>query len=111
MLIAARQLLQLDGIDIAADLEEVHYVHILFDRHEVVNSNGAPTESLYAGTQALRSVGPAAREEIFALFPELREGDVAPEPVRPLPSGRRSRNLAWRHLQQGRSVLCEGQHS
>lgn len=106
VLIAARQLLQLDWIDVATDLDEVHYVHILFDRHEVVNSNGAPTESLYAGTQALRSVGPAAREEIFALFPELREGGVAPEPVRPLPSGRRSRKLAVRHLQQGRSVLC-----
>ena len=99
-------MLQLDGIDVATDLDEVLYVHILFDSHEVVNSNGAPTESLYPGAQALRSVGPAARDEIFALFPQLRDAEFTPRPVRPLPSGRRSRKLAVRHLQQGRSVLC-----
>ena len=41
--------------------------------HEVVFSNGAPTESLYIGSQALKTLTPEAREEIFALFPELSE--------------------------------------
>src|SRR5690606_24870473 len=73
VLVAARQLLLLDGIDIATDLTEVEYFHMLFDRHEVVISNGALTESLYTGAQALQAVGKAARDEIFTLFPQLGE--------------------------------------
>ncbi|GLK65425.1 Hint domain-containing protein [Paracoccus kondratievae] len=105
VLVAAKQLLQLDGIDIATDLEEVEYFHMLFDRHEVVNSNGALTESLYTGPQALLSVGEAAREEIFTLFPQLLEEGFEPEPARPLPSGRRARKLAVRHLQNRRPLV------
>ncbi|KRW97185.1 hypothetical protein AQY21_05000 [Paracoccus sp. MKU1] len=72
VLVAAKQLLALDGIEIAEDLSEVEYYHILFDHHEIVFSNGAETESLYTGAEALRVVGPAAAQEILALFPELR---------------------------------------
>lgn len=104
VLIAAKQLLQLDGVDIADDLPEVEYFHFLLDGHEVVTSNGAPTESLFTGSQALKAVGAAAREEIFTLFPELRDADYQPTPARPLPSGRMARKLAIRHLQNRRPV-------
>lgn len=105
VLVAAKQLLQLDGIDIAEDITGVEYFHMLFDRHEVVISNGAPTESLYTGAEALNVLGAAAREEIFAIFPELL-GD-APEiiPARHLPSGRMARKLAVRHLENQRSLI------
>ncbi|WP_227493379.1 Hint domain-containing protein [Paracoccus kondratievae] len=106
VLVAAKQLLQLDGVDIATDLAEVEYFHILFERHEVVNSNGALTESLYTGPQALRSVGKAAREEIFALFPQLSDADFVPEPARMLPSGRKARKLTVRHRQHHRPMVC-----
>ena len=45
VLAAAKQLCQLDGIDIALDIGAVTYVHFLFDAHQVVFSNGAETES------------------------------------------------------------------
>ncbi|SMG55913.1 MULTISPECIES: Hint domain-containing protein [unclassified Paracoccus (in: a-proteobacteria)] len=106
VLVAARQLLLLDGIDIATDLTEVEYFHMLFDRHEVVISNGALTESLYTGAQALQAVGKAARDEIFTLFPQLGEQGFEPAPARPLPSGRRARKLANRHLQNHRPMMC-----
>lgn len=106
VLVAAKQLLQLDGIDIATDVAEVEYYHFLFDNHEVVNSNGAATESLLTGTEALRSVGPAAREEIYTLFPELRDADFAPMPARLIPAGRRSRKLAVRHAQRPGALVC-----
>ncbi|WP_233253108.1 Hint domain-containing protein [Paracoccus binzhouensis] len=106
VLVAAKQLLQVEGVDIATDVESVEYFHFLFDRHEVVNSNGAATESLYTGAQALRTVGPAAREEIFTLFPELREKEFVPAPARPLPSGRKARKLAVRHVQHHRAMVC-----
>lgn len=105
VLVAAKQLLQLDGIEIADDLETVDYFHILFDRHEVVYSNGAETESLYTGPQALAGVGKAAREEIFALFPTLAETEDEPQAARLLPSGRQARKLAVRHLQHGKSLV------
>jgi hypothetical protein len=105
VLVAAKQLLMLDGIDIAEDMESVEYFHLLFDRHEVVISNGAETESLYTGPEALKSVGKAAQEEIFTLFPELKERDYVANAARTLVSGRMGRKLAMRHLQNGKSLV------
>ncbi len=107
VLVAAKQLLQIDGIDVAHDLESVEYFHILFDRHEIVLSEGAETESLYTGTEALKSVGASAREEIFAIFPELRERaeDEQPAGARLLASGRTGRKLAVRHAQHHKPLV------
>ena len=105
VLVAAKQLVLLDGIDVAEDLAEIEYFHLLFDRHEVVISNGAETESLYTGPQALRSVGPAARQEILDLFPQLLDEAFVVEAARPLSSGRMGRKLAMRQAQQGRALL------
>ena len=49
----------------------VEYIHLLFDRHEVIFANGAATESLYPGDQAMDSLGQAARREVLEIFPEL----------------------------------------
>lgn len=49
VLVPAKQLLQIEGIDIATDLKSIDYFHLLFDQHEIVTSNGAETESLHAG--------------------------------------------------------------
>ena len=54
------------------EVEEVTYIHILFDDHEIVYSDGATTESFHPGEVGLSAVTSAAREEIFAIFPELR---------------------------------------
>ena len=106
ILVAARQLLQLDGIDIAGDLAGVEYFHMLFDWHEVVVSNGAETESLFTGPQALKALGRAARDEIFAIFPELRDAGAVIEAARPMVSGRKGRKLALRHAQAGRALVA-----
>lgn len=107
VLVAAKQLLQIEGIDIASDLAEVEYFHMLFDRHEIVVSDGAETESLYTGPEALKSLGHAAREEIFAIFPELRNtpAQEAPAGARMLASGRLGRKLAVRHAQNGKALV------
>mgnify|MGYP000903402355 CR=1 FL=1 len=106
VLVAARQLLVLDGIEVATDMDQVEYVHILFDRHEIVISNGAETESLYTGGEALKSVGAAARAEILSLFPELAGAGFIPVPARPLSSGRQGRNLAARHLRNDKPLVA-----
>ncbi|UWQ06186.1 Hint domain-containing protein [Aliiroseovarius crassostreae] len=54
------------------DRHEVTYYHLLFDQHEVVYCEGAASESFHPGHQGLAAISPAAREELFTLFPELR---------------------------------------
>lgn len=105
VLVAAKQLLCLDGIDIAEDLAEVHYYHFLFDQHEVVISNGAETESLFTGAQALKGVGKAALDEIFAIFPELQDEDYEAIGARMLLSGRQGRKLAMRHVSNRQPLI------
>jgi hypothetical protein len=49
----------------------VDYVHILFDRHQVVFSEGLATESFLPGRQTTESLEQAMVDEICAIFPEL----------------------------------------
>jgi len=83
VLIAAKRLSEIDGIDVVEGASGVVYFHLLFDRHEIVTSNGAESESLYTGLQALKSIGGAARKKIFALFPEISEIDYQATSCRP----------------------------
>lgn len=50
----------------------VAYLHLLFDRHEVICANGAWTESYQPGALSLSGMEDAQRDEVLALFPELR---------------------------------------
>ncbi|AGT11358.1 Hint domain-containing protein [Paracoccus aminophilus] len=106
VLVAAKQLLQIEGINIATDLAEVEYFHMLFDQHEVVLANGTETESLYTGPMALSTVSPEARAEIFALFPELKDRDYSPSTARVLISGRQARKLVVRHIQNSKPLVA-----
>lgn len=99
VLVAARQLLDLDGIGVADDLAEVEYHHLLFDRHEIIFANGAACESLFTGPMAFRSVGARALEEIFMIFPDLRHGLEPPSIARQQVTGRRARRMVERHVQ------------
>ena len=60
----------------------IDYVHILFDQHEVIFAEGAESESYHPGRHGLNGIMDHAREELFAIFPELRSdpesyGDTA----------------------------------
>ena len=106
VLVGAKFLLQLNGIDVANDMDEVTYVHFMFDQHEIVQSEGAETESLFTGPEALKSVPAEAREEILSIFPELMHAELSETPpARMLLSGRQGRKLAQRHKANRRQVL------
>lgn len=104
VLVAAKHLLGLPGVSVLPPDLPVTYVHLLFDRHELVWSNGAVTESLYLGDQAVAAVDAAAREEILALFPDLAK--VRPQGARPFVRGRIARKLVER-AQSNRKPLVE----
>ncbi len=47
------------------------YYHILFDRHEIIFSDGASTESFHPAAAGLDALDLAAKAEIEAIFPHL----------------------------------------
>ena len=74
VLVAAKHLVGLEGVERLGN-DEVTYIHIMFDQHEVVLSDGAWTESFQPGDMSLKGVGREQREEILAIFPELATRD------------------------------------
>jgi hypothetical protein len=53
---------------------DVEYVHLMFDRHQVIYSEGLASESFLPGPQTSKSFEAEIVEEITTIFPEL---DVA----------------------------------
>ena len=71
VLVSAKHLINNRGVF------EVHslgttYIHFMFDRHEVVLSNGSWSESFQPADRSLKGIGNAQRNEILELFPKLR---------------------------------------
>jgi hypothetical protein len=93
VLVAAKQLLGLLGITQDSEHVSVVYGHLLFDRHEILISNGAASESFFTGPEAMKSIGPTAQQEILSLFPSLENRRAA----RMLVPGKAARQLAARH--------------
>ncbi len=59
------------GFRIAQGVREVTYYHLMFERHEVIIADGAPSESFYPGPMAMGALGTAEQREIAHLFPSL----------------------------------------
>ncbi|BBU56655.1 MULTISPECIES: Hint domain-containing protein [Mameliella] len=74
VLVAAKHLTGLDGVD-EVEANGVAYIHVMFDSHEVILSNGAWTESFQPGDYSLKGIGNAQRQEILELFPELEHAE------------------------------------
>lgn len=56
------------------------YIHLMFDRHEIVQSDGIWSESFQPGAATLSGMDAAQRDEIFSLFPGLPAGDALAYP-------------------------------
>ena len=74
VLSTAKHLVNDDTITTAPQ-NEVTYVHLLFERHEIILTEGAWTESFHPGETSLDGFGAETRAEILTLFPELAKAD------------------------------------
>ena len=70
VLVAAKHLVGMGGIH-WAEAEDMTYIHVMFDQHEVILSDGAWTESFQPGVLSLNGIDAAQRRELLELFPEL----------------------------------------
>ncbi len=74
VLVPAKHLTTTEGV-YTDPRDEVEYVHVLFDQHEVIFSEGIPTESFHPGDYSVKGLADETRDELFELFPELaKEG-------------------------------------
>ena len=105
VLIAAIKLTALPGIFIDEDVEEVEYYHLLFDQHQVIIAEGAPSESLFTGPHTLSMLSNEAREEIFIIFPKLRDLDYTMVPAAFIPAPKQQKHLIARHGQNQQPLL------
>ncbi len=105
VLVSAIKLAALPGIYVDEEITEVSYFHLLFDQHEVIFADGAPSESLFTGPEAIKAISEEAREEIFTLFPQVKRQGYAPETAYPVPAGRLQKKFVERHLKNGKLVL------
>jgi hypothetical protein len=58
--------------------QEVTYIHLLFDEHEIIRGDGAWTESFQPGDLTLQGMPSDQRNELLALFPALGSEDFYP---------------------------------
>lgn len=105
-LVAVKHLLEIEGIEYA-DVNEVTYVHFLCDQHEIVFVENTPSESLYTGKQALKSIPNSSKDEIFTIFPELESSNTThkPKPAATLVNGRNGREFASRVVRNERKLI------
>ena len=54
----------------------VTYIHLLFDRHEIVCVDGVWSESFQPFAGAVDGLDDKVRDELFAIMPQLRVGDM-----------------------------------
>ena len=105
VLVPAAKLLPLPGIYVDETVKKVAYYHLVFDEHEIIYAEGAATESLFTGAEALRSVSDEAREELLTMFPELAEQDCSMTPARTIPKDHRQKSLVARLERNSKTPL------
>lgn len=73
MLVPATGLKTRAGVRQTAPTTSVTYVHLLFERHEVVLSDGIWTESFQPATRMVDGMERRVQAELYSLFPGLRD--------------------------------------
>ena len=70
ILVPAKSLVNGDTIYVQPT-DRIEYIHMMFDKHEVVFAEGVATESFFAGSYNLSKMESEVLEELVEIFPEL----------------------------------------
>ena len=99
VLVPAIKLVGLPGIEVALDVPQVHYHHLVLGQHRIILAEGAPAETLY--------LGPRAKAH-------LQQGDIDvvdgtpirhTKPACPLIDGKDAKKLVAAHIRHARPLL------
>ncbi|MBU2982070.1 Hint domain-containing protein [Lentibacter algarum] len=108
VLVPAKRLLEIEGVNLDPMGEDIGYHHIMLDRHQVLLSEGLATESLYLGDQAVKALSPEAVEELEAILQQpiqkicnKMRGEGA---ARPLAKGKLAKQLVAQHCADRRPI-------
>ena len=105
VLIPAKKLVGAPGIRVTAEVNEVTYWHVLFDHHEIIFANGAPTESLYLGPMATDAIPDdvLARAQSCLRLAEVEQ--ARPTPARRFARGKAQIEFTRRHIKNRKAFL------
>lgn len=105
VLVAAVNLTELPGVYFDINATEVEYFHLVFDDHQIVFANGAPSESFYPGEEGLKALTPQAYEELTTLFSQEQLNSVRSKVARPIPDSKKQKKLIDRHFKNTKPVI------
>jgi len=73
VMVRAKHLAEMRGgaVRVKKGCRSVTYCHLLFERHQVIFSNGIRSESFFPGPQALKALAQESYKELTDLFPSL----------------------------------------
>lgn len=77
ILVSAKNLVNDKTIMVDNQAKQANYIHILFDRHELVQANGSWSESFHPGEMAHDAIEDIARTELYHIFPELLTNPIS----------------------------------
>jgi len=107
VLVPANKLVGLEGIQVAETSGDVRYFHIMLDEHQVIFANGALSESLFFGPEALKSMSDESLAELSAIFPKLLSSDCGAMPACHIPErGKEVKSLIARHAKNGKPLVA-----
>lgn len=104
-LVAAIRLIEMPGVYVDLPEEDNEYFHLLFDEHEVVFADGAPSESFFLGEVALRTLPSASRREIALIFPNLALPLRVEQSKHLIPKRRHQARLVARHAKNRKTLV------
>ncbi len=100
VLAAAAHLVDGDRVRVDAAADVVVYIHLQCAAHEILISEGLPSDSFNPGAQGLQGFGASARRDLLSAFPALaQDARLALPAARPIV--RRHEALLWSRLRDG----------
>ncbi|OOY11019.1 hemolysin-type calcium-binding protein [Thioclava marina] len=77
VLVRACDLVNGRQIRFEAAIPELHYIHLMFERHEVLWANGVETESFHPASTRIEMIAPEQRAGLMAILPDVSENPLS----------------------------------